>query len=68
MAEKEKSQSLSTEQLVYANMVSIESLVNVLINKGICTKDDILSSLKEVQKKQDEFVLNLINQSKKQGE
>jgi len=59
--ENQEPKSYSTEQLVYANMVSIEAIVNILVKKGICTREDILETLKDVKKQQDDYVQKLIN-------
>ena len=59
--ENQDPKSYSTEQLVYANMVSIEAIVNILVKKGICTREDILETLKDVKKQQDDYVQKLIN-------
>ncbi len=66
----QKFENLTTEQLVFINMLSIEAIVDVLIKKGVCTKEDILETLNEVKKRQDEYVRNLIKQSEenKEGE
>lgn len=57
---------LSTEQCVYFNMLSIEALVDMLICKGICSREDILESLKQVKQKQDDYVTNLIENERKE--
>ena len=59
------SNDLTTEQCVYFNMLSVEALVDLLIKKGICSREDILDSLKEVKKKQDDYVVNLIENERK---
>ncbi len=56
---------LTTEQCVYFNMLSVEALVDLLIKKGICSREDVLDSLKEVKKKQDDYVMNLIENERK---
>ena len=40
-------QPISFEQIAYTNMIQIEAMTNILIEKGICTRDELL---KEVQR------------------
>lgn len=59
------SSELTTEQCVYFNMLSVEALVDILIKKGICTRDDLISSLNDVKKRQDAYVLSMIDENTK---
>ncbi|MCD6245980.1 hypothetical protein J7J58_03700 [candidate division WOR-3 bacterium] len=36
------------EEMAYANALSIEALINVLVEKGIVTKEEVLASIKKL--------------------
>lgn len=50
MAEKlDPKETVSIEELAISNMYVQEAIVNLLIRKGVFTKDEILTELKAVQ-------------------
>ena len=44
--------TVSLEELSMSNMYSIDAIVRTLEKKGICTRDEILESLKEIKAEQ----------------
>lgn len=48
--------TVSIDEIAISNMFSIEALVQVLINKGIITQEEILLAIKELQKAKNEQV------------
>lgn len=36
------------EEMAYANALSIEALINVLVGKGVVTKEEVLASIKKL--------------------
>ena len=45
----DKRETASITDLVISNMYSIEAIVRVLVEKGICTQEEILEALKGVR-------------------
>ena len=43
--------TVSLEELVVSNVYSIEALVELLIEKGLLTQEEILIKIKEIQEK-----------------
>jgi|GEM_PF-3209917 hypothetical protein len=46
-----KSLELTVEQMSLTNAICIEALVNLLIRKGICTREEALEEVKRVRRK-----------------
>jgi hypothetical protein len=42
--------TITVQQGVAANALSIQALINVLVNKKICTRDEIMDELKKITK------------------
>jgi hypothetical protein len=43
---------ITVQQGVAANALSIQALINVLVNKGICTRQEIMDELKKISQGQ----------------
>jgi len=39
---------ITVQQGVAANALSIQALINVLVNKNVCTRDEIMDELKKI--------------------
>ena len=49
---KEKpKQKITLDQMCYTNAICIEAIVNTLVKKGICTKEEVLSEVKRLSQK-----------------
>ena len=45
----EKREQVTIDELAVSNMISIEALVNVLIAKGIVTKDELMEEVRKLK-------------------
>jgi hypothetical protein len=43
---------ITVQQGVAANALSIQALINVLVNKGVCTREEIMDELKKISQTQ----------------
>ena len=51
MAQKlDSKEKVTPEDLIYSNMVQIESLMRLLVKKGIITKDELQAEYKELMR------------------
>lgn len=49
--EKSKQKKITLDQMCYTNAICIEAIVNTLVKKGICTKEEVLSEVKRLSQK-----------------
>ncbi len=56
---KSKQKSISVDQMCYTNALCLEAIVNTLVKKGICTKEEVLSEVKKLTRKSDTHKENL---------
>jgi hypothetical protein len=49
MAKESKRQTVTFEELAYSNMLQVESRVELLSEKGLFTKEDVLERVKKLQ-------------------
>ena len=40
---------ISFEELAYTNMIQIEALANMLVQKNICTKEELIEEVKKIK-------------------
>ncbi len=52
MPEPPESESVSLEDLVYSNMVQVEAITRLLVEKGIITPEELLEEVKVIRTKQ----------------
>ena len=52
MPEPPESESVSLEDLVYSNMVQIEAITRLLVEKGIITPEELIDEVKAVHAEQ----------------
>ena len=45
----EKREQVTIDELAVSNMISIEALVNVLMAKGIVTKDELMEEVRKLK-------------------
>ena len=45
----ENKQQVSIEEIAVSNMISIEALANVLVEKGIITQEEIIDEIKRLK-------------------
>lgn len=48
MFKRKPAMRLTHDQISYTNTISIEAIVNTLIKKGICTREEILQEVKRL--------------------
>jgi len=49
MAKESKRQTVTFEELAYSNMLQVESRVELLSEKGLFTKEEVLERVKKLQ-------------------
>jgi hypothetical protein len=49
MASERKSQTVSFEELAYSNMLTLNALVELLTEKGLLSKQEVLERVKQLQ-------------------
>ena len=52
MPESPESESVSLEDLVYSNMVQVEAITRLLVEKGIITPEELIDEVKAVHAEQ----------------
>ena len=48
MFKKKPGVKLTAEQISYTNTISIEAIVNTLVKKGVCSREEILEEVKRL--------------------
>ena len=43
---------ISFQELAYTNMIQIEALANMLVQKNICTKEELIEEVKKIKVEQ----------------
>ena len=51
-----KNQLVSNEELILSNMLEIQSLIRILIRKGITTEDEILREVVKLKEEMEEKI------------
>lgn len=46
--DKSKRKKITLDQMCYTNALCLEAVVNMLVKKGICTKEEVLSEVKKL--------------------
>lgn len=46
--DKFKQKKITLDQMCYTNALCLEAIVNTLVKKGICTKEEVLSEVKKL--------------------
>ena len=49
MAKEPKRQTVTFEELAYSNMLQVQALVELLHEKGLLTKEEVLERVKKLQ-------------------